>query len=164
MHILYTYRRTYIRTYIHTYIHTYIQTCIHTYITCIHIDTCSNTDKHTDILSDIQTHISTGIHIRITSAPYGVLCPPPVLGADVLSPGAAVLRKASAPKTGGRTLYPGGGGRDTEGVRPQNRGADMIRKTAAPWDKTSAPQIFMYTPLTFPCRPGRPRRTRAPQS
>ena len=71
----------------------------------------------------------------------------------------------SAPRLCGRTYYrrgrpfygkrpppnpgPVGGGRDTEGVRPQDRGADVIRKTAAPWDKTSAPQIVMYTPLTL---------------
>ena len=50
--------------------------------------------------------------------PRGYCGRPPVLGADVLSSGAAVLRKASAPKTRGRTLYPVGGGRDTENGRP----------------------------------------------
>ena len=56
----------------------------------------------------------------------------------------AVIRKASAPKSSGRTLKPLGGGRDPDGVRPQNRGADTLGKAAASYDKTSAPRIFMF--------------------
>ena len=61
--------------------------------------------------------------------PLQVKRPPPGAGGGQRTD---VLRKTSAPKSGGPTLKPLGGGRDTEGVRPQNRGADTIGKAAAP--------------------------------